>query len=660
MTPLDVLQKYVDENPWDEDINDIRNAINEKIYDFTTDDDLFKSQYDGVKIVEKLREQRNAEFLAKYPEYEIEVNSETGQRFAVAPNGDRYPIDYANSINTDDDTEDDEEESSNETTTEETPTVEDTSLGSPITQKEEEKKQPDATYYIDCPVIGNILLYNYFCKNPYFLNGTITVMGREQYHIGERVKTQDGIEWYVEGVNHSITCYTGNWVTTLSVTRGIPPHFRFTEPVGEWESLTPYHVKDWLCVNDAIIQDSSVMSDNYMTLDISVLDEFIKKLNEQGGMFHDGSGCVEAVVRMGTKLGIPSLTEASKGSNIEDVKSWGGVKDCNELVSFCRERGVNLLNDYDNNKQHIVAGDVVLFPHEEGGYGHVVLADGTGGCYGNSSESYVNGIGVIKHYSDCGESWGSTYPIAILQTGRELSSSGTGSKTTAVSYPNNLEACVAVLKGAGFSLSQTIALCANIQAESGFNSLSIRDGSTTWGLLHWHGMRKDLLMLHTSGRDVYSIEHQLDFMIQKEFTSYKASSKEIIDKITEDEDGLSVSEGASLFFIDFVSPHPEDKQEDLTLIATDLTQRASAIGQIAINITQEITEAYNKVANGNSSSSDSSPSVSDNDNQGTSSNPDIYDEVNDNASTTTNQNSSNSDNKDIFVGDTNLNDYIND
>lgn len=82
------------------------------------------------------------------------------------------------------------------------------------------------------------LLFNWNIKNNVMSNGTITVRGRNVYQVGGRIITKsDGVEYYVEGVSHNIDLFSG-WTTTLSVTRGIEPKYRFTPPFGEWYQMT--------------------------------------------------------------------------------------------------------------------------------------------------------------------------------------------------------------------------------------------------------------------------------------------------------------------------------------------------------------------------------------------------------------------------------------
>ena len=99
-----------------------------------------------------------------------------------------------------------------------------------------------AQYYQD--------LFNWNIKNNVFSNGTITVKGKNCYHVGERVIIEsENMEYYVESVTHNFNCY-GSWTTQLGVTRGIEPENRFTAPWGCAEEMTP-------AIMNAIISQTS-------------------------------------------------------------------------------------------------------------------------------------------------------------------------------------------------------------------------------------------------------------------------------------------------------------------------------------------------------------------------------------------------------------------
>ena len=81
-------------------------------------------------------------------------------------------------------------------------------------------------------------VFNWNIKNNRFANGQLVVKGRASYKVGQTVVTEyNGLEYYVEGVAHNFTVY-GGWTTTLSVTRGILPSERFTEPYGMGQEMT--------------------------------------------------------------------------------------------------------------------------------------------------------------------------------------------------------------------------------------------------------------------------------------------------------------------------------------------------------------------------------------------------------------------------------------
>lgn len=68
-------------------------------------------------------------------------------------------------------------------------------------------------------------LFNWNIMNPDFYSGTITVIGREDYKVGDRLlysSTESGreIEFFIEGVSHEFVNYE-YWITHLEVTRGL-------------------------------------------------------------------------------------------------------------------------------------------------------------------------------------------------------------------------------------------------------------------------------------------------------------------------------------------------------------------------------------------------------------------------------------------------------
>jgi len=69
-------------------------------------------------------------------------------------------------------------------------------------------------------------LYDWYCENPNFYAGDVTVIGHSAYRVGDRLllymnNYNDTFEFYVESVKHNIS-FSDGWTTTLGVTRGLP------------------------------------------------------------------------------------------------------------------------------------------------------------------------------------------------------------------------------------------------------------------------------------------------------------------------------------------------------------------------------------------------------------------------------------------------------
>lgn len=85
----------------------------------------------------------------------------------------------------------------------------------------------------------NMDIYNWNILNNSMKNGSMVVKGSNQYKIGSRLMVEsDNMEFYIEGVSHSFTNFSG-WTTTLQLTRGMEPQNRYKAPWGKAETMTP-------------------------------------------------------------------------------------------------------------------------------------------------------------------------------------------------------------------------------------------------------------------------------------------------------------------------------------------------------------------------------------------------------------------------------------
>jgi hypothetical protein len=85
-------------------------------------------------------------------------------------------------------------------------------------------------------------LYNWNIKNNSMYNGTLIVMGSNQYKVGHKLQyksVEDGGEltYYIRSVTHNFVNFS-NWVTQLGVVRGLPEQDRFTAPYGDMQEYT--------------------------------------------------------------------------------------------------------------------------------------------------------------------------------------------------------------------------------------------------------------------------------------------------------------------------------------------------------------------------------------------------------------------------------------
>ena len=109
-------------------------------------------------------------------------------------------------------------------------------------------------------------------------------------------------------------------------------------------------------------------------------------------MAHGSEGCVEAAGKIGSYYS-PFLAKESKA----------GVAGVSRLVSDAKASGVNVIG---YNKANLAEGDVIVYGNQD----HVVIYDGKGGYYGNSSSK-----NKVVHGSDY-LSMGGLKPTKIIKT----------------------------------------------------------------------------------------------------------------------------------------------------------------------------------------------------------------------------------------------------
>ena len=277
-------------------------------------------------------------------------------------------------------------------------------------------------------------LFNWNIKNNVFANGTLVVKGRAAYKVGQRIITEsENLEYYVEGVTHSFSCY-GTWTTQLSVTRGIEPQNRFTPPWGMAEELSPVAAQ-------ALIQQTSGEEIDWTDLDIDLS---------------------------------------------------------------------NLTTNVDSGS--LDTGNTQVTP-EEGG------EEAESGAPRNKSRSRS-----VR---------------TIMRVLRDISDT----PSPPVKATDGIEEQIFVYLTMTMELSNAIAcgLLANINLDSGFDSKSIGDGGTSYGICQWHLDRWNRLKQYCNEIQYPygTLQGQLQYLKHDLETSYKAT----LDKIKRSPD---TSEGAAL------------------------------------------------------------------------------------------------------------------
>ena len=409
------------------------------------------------------------------------------------------------------------------------------------------------------------LLFNYYIKNSVSENGQITVIGSNQYKVGERIILEsEDMEYYVEGVNHNFNMYS-NWTTSLSVTRGLHPSERFTPPYGAYEPFTPDHM-------NAIIKLTSTG-----TVDWSHLEHVSWSISNADGTSSTSFGTGNSVVGAdGQWFSYRNKTWTHPAPQALIITSRFGSRTPPTEGASSFHHGIDLACEGGSDGLPIVAaadGEVV-FAGAMSGYGNYISishGDGlyTGYAHMHSQDIMVSvgqkvvagqqiarignaGVGTAAHLHfelREGDWFGTaidpeqlfetkTSPPASVQ---QASASESAYNTIGVNEPPEVVAksCYDYLKQfGGFNRCACCAVLGNIQQESSFNMVDMNEIGA-FGLIQWLGSRKTELYAYCAnkGVEVNSVAGQMGFLLH-ELDTTESRSKPILTGATDSRDAV--------------------------------------------------------------------------------------------------------------------------
>ena len=120
-------------------------------------------------------------------------------------------------------------------------------------------------------------------------------------------------------------------------------------------------------------------------------------------------GCVEAVTKIGADFS-PFLKSELEKNVVAIYETTDGQTSSGGLLGHAREQGIPVVQFSEGN---MARGDVLVWVDYGRDTGHVVIADGSGGYYGNSSSR-----NKVVHDDNYMDSWGRA-PDYIIKTGQE-------------------------------------------------------------------------------------------------------------------------------------------------------------------------------------------------------------------------------------------------
>ena len=371
-------------------------------------------------------------------------------------------------------------------------------------------------------------LFNFNIKNNIFENGTLVVKGSNQYRVGERVILEsEGTEFYVESVSHSFNVYM-NWVTSLSVTRGLAPSQRFTPPFGASEDLTP-------TVMLAIIAMSGDKNIDWYNLPEQQFSENADGTNGGNGNSTRGtySGANSGLYDFKGK----TFTWPIQGHsyNSSDITSPFGPRDTGISGASTYHKGIDIAYSYDGGEPIVAACDgSVTYAGPASGYGNYIEIDHGDGIMTGYAHMYDKDLLVQTgqkvsagtHIANVGANGIGSGPhlhFEVLIEGTHVDpETAFQQRTNApfsdinVSSPMSdvAKACYQYLTGTmGLNNCAACAVLGNIQQESAFN-LVAENAIGAFGLCQWLADRRTAMesWCRQNGLEVTTVAGQMGYL----------------------------------------------------------------------------------------------------------------------------------------------------
>lgn len=348
-------------------------------------------------------------------------------------------------------------------------------------------------------------IFNWNIKNNFMENGTLIVKGSNAYKIGTRILVEyTGVEYYCEGVSHNFTFGSG-WTTTLSLTRGLKPENRFTEPWGSYLQMLPEDVSEiygYTVTYDDLDTslDSSYGGGSNVGSGSNASDPQWKQYDLKWGNEVMGTKTMKQVGCLVTSVSIllkmTGLTNTNFNPSVLNthLKNNGGYSgnefvwaSTNGYVSGWKYVGAGDLSGTNDTKMSklknlIQNGYYVVVCVKNGG--HWVAVSGSNDTDIAISDPGSNDTGLFSKYGStvCRYCYFScstpfTYGKSSYSSSGVL---GGANETTIYNF---------LTKTMKLNTAAACGVLANIEAESSFNPNAYGDNGTSYGICQWHVSR---------------------------------------------------------------------------------------------------------------------------------------------------------------------------